>query len=77
MTLDQIQKGQRVEIIGVTDINRLSLRLMEMGFVPHTLVQVIQKGIHNSIIEVYIRHYFLSIRKKEASYILVRYMNNV
>lgn len=72
MTLDQVCVGQTVEIIGMTQINAQSLRLMEMGFVEHTPLQMIQKGFHDQIIEIYIRHYFLSIRKKEAAYILVK-----
>lgn len=76
MTLDQVLIGHTVMILNVTGQGMLRKRLLEMGMTPHTKVKVIKVAPLGDPIEVFLRCYTLTLRKKEASQIIVQEVIN-
>ncbi|MEM9460724.1 MAG: ferrous iron transport protein A [Myxococcota bacterium] len=72
MTLDALGVGQGAEVIGVGGTGAMAVRLLEMGFVPGTWVEVVKRAPMGDPLELRIRGYHLSLRRAEASYIRVR-----
>lgn len=72
MTLDEIQPGQEVVIVEVKGEGLLRRRLLEMGLTPRTKVKVRKIAPMGDPIEVYLRSYVLTLRKDEASKIVVK-----
>ena len=70
-TLDQLRAGERgrVETFAVCD--EASTRLMELGLVPGTPVEVARVAPLGDPIDVVVRGYHLSLRKSEAKRISV------
>ena len=72
MTLDEIQPGQEVVIVEVKGEGLLRRRLLEMGLTPRTKVKVRKIAPMGDPIAVYLRRYVLTLRKDEASKIVVK-----
>lgn len=76
MSLDEIKPGQTVLIVSVGGEGLLRRRLLEMGLTPHTQVKVRKVAPMGDPIEVYLRSYVLTLRKSDASKIIVREIKN-
>lgn len=63
------QKGRIVKIIGRSGVNK---RFADMGVVPGTIVEVQRVAPLGDPIDVKLKGYHLSLRKKEASNIMVK-----
>ncbi len=72
MTLDEIKPGITVVISKVGGEGLLRRRLLEMGLTPKTQVRVRKVAPMGDPIEVYLRHYVLTLRKEDASKIEVK-----
>lgn len=72
MTLDDIQPGCKVIIEEVKGEGLLRRRLLEMGLTPRTMVKVRKVAPMGDPIEVYLRSYVLTLRKDDASMIVVK-----
>lgn len=70
MTLSQLKAGQRGMIKGF-ESSDLELKLMEMGCIPGELVIVEQIAPLGDPISVRVAGYSLSLRRNEASQILL------
>jgi len=70
--LDEIEIGQHVQVVGFTATGALKRRLMDMGLTKGTLIQVRKYAPLGDPIEITVRGYELSLRKQEASFILVK-----
>jgi Fe2+ transport system protein FeoA len=69
--LDKVKSGQKcriVKIIGRSGVNR---RIADMGVVPGTTVEVQRVAPLGDPIDVKLKGYRLSLRKEEASKIMV------
>lgn len=77
MTLDQVKPGITVMIECVQGNGLLRRRLLEMGLTPQTRIKVLKIAPMGDPIEVYLRSYILTLRKKDASLIEVKEVNNV
>jgi ferrous iron transport protein A len=66
-TLAELSIGSRGCVIEVAGDDEISLRLMEMGLVPGTILQVVGVAPLGDPIEIEIRGYRLSLRRTEAS----------
>jgi ferrous iron transport protein A len=70
-TLDTLLAGERAEVIDVDGPPDTVERLMEMGLVAGTTVDVVKFAPLGGPVEIKIRGYNLSIRRAEASGIVV------
>lgn len=68
--LDRIEIGQTVKVKTVLGEGRIRRRLFDMGITPGAEIYVRKKAPLGDPIEVTLRGYELSLRKKEANYIV-------
>ena len=66
MTLDTLPLGQEAVITAVGGEGALRLRLLDMGLIPKTTVQVEKIAPLGDPIELRVRGYALSLRKEDA-----------
>lgn len=71
MTLDKAAIGARVKITKVGGEGELRCRLLDMGLIPGTVVQVQKVAPMGDPIEIHLRGYELTIRKEDAAQIEV------
>ena len=65
--LDQLDPGERGVIMRLVGDNGIVRRLMELGLVPGTLVEVVRRAPLGDPVEVRQRQIHLSIRRSEAA----------
>lgn len=68
-TLDQLAAGERAVIASVDCPPAIARRLMELGVLPGTEVQVIRRAPLGDPLEIALRGVHLSLRKSEARHI--------
>lgn len=66
MTLDQVAIGEEVRITKVGGAGELRCRLLDMGLIPRTVVQVRKMAPMGDPIEIHLRGYELTLRKEDA-----------
>ena len=66
MTLDQLDLGQRARIRGVHGGGSMTVRLLEMGFVPGATVALVKRAPLGDPLELRLRGYHVSLRRAEA-----------
>ncbi|MCH5259139.1 MAG: ferrous iron transport protein A [Lachnospiraceae bacterium] len=71
MTLDKAVIGANVKITKVGGEGELRCRLLDMGLIPGTMVQVQKVAPMGDPIEIHLRGYELTIRKEDAAQIEV------
>lgn len=71
MTLDQAAIGEEVKITKVGGDGELRCRLLDMGLIPRTIVQIQKVAPMGDPIEIHLRGYELTIRKEDAGKIEV------
>jgi ferrous iron transport protein A len=71
MLLSQVQTGQIVQIVGIAGQSSFRRRLMELGLVPGTRVELLRVAPLGDPVELLVRGASLSIRKAEAGEIEV------
>ena len=71
MTLDQLQEGQRARIDSLSGDDLILQRLMEMGLLEDTELEVLGFAPFGDPIEIRLQDYRLSIRRTEAARIHV------
>jgi ferrous iron transport protein A len=71
-TLDQVAIGRGAEVIGVDGPGSIAMRLLEMGFVPGTRVEIVKAAPLGDPLELRIRGYHLSLRRAEAAHVRVQ-----
>lgn len=65
-TLAEVPVGSVAVIAGVTGERSLAIRLMEMGLLPGTTVEVVRIAPFGDPMELLLRGFHLSIRRDEA-----------
>jgi ferrous iron transport protein A len=68
--LDELQQGQKAIIKSFRD-PELSMRLIEMGFLPGESVELSKKAPLGCPFAIHVAGYELSLRREEASSVLV------
>ena len=63
---------ERVEAATSSDERAVTMRLLEMGFVPGTHVSVVKVAPFGDPLELQVRGYHVSLRRAEASRVKVR-----
>ncbi|MDF3069096.1 MAG: iron transporter FeoA [Polyangiaceae bacterium] len=71
MVLSEIKPGQIVEVVNVAGQSSFRRRLMELGLVPGTRVELLRVAPLGDPVELLVRGASLSIRKAEAGVIEV------
>ncbi len=72
MLLSEVQPGKLVEVVAIAGQSSFRRRLMELGLVPGTRVELVRVAPLGDPVELLVRGASLSIRKAEASVIEVR-----
>ena len=72
MTLAQLKKDSVAKIVKIRSTGSYGEKLMEMGFVPGTVVMIDDEGIMGQPMQLTIRGYRVSLRKKDAVHIEVQ-----
>ncbi len=70
-TLDSLQPGEKAVVQSLDGDLEASARLMEMGLLPGTPVEVVRFAPLRDPIEITLRGYHLSLRRAEAAGIIV------
>lgn len=70
--LDTLSKGQKAKIKKIRTDGKLLRRLLDMGFVMNSEIEVIREAPLFDPMELKIQNYYISIRKSEASLIEVK-----
>lgn len=76
ITLDQLKLGQTAVVQEFTD-DFLSLKFIEMGCLPGEIVKLVNIAPLGDPIAIEVSGYVLSLRKQEASTVIVTLLNNV
>ena len=71
MNLSQLNIGEKAVIQGFSD-DEISVKLMEMGCIPGEMVKLLKIAPFGDPISIWVSGYELSIRKKDASTVLVK-----
>ncbi len=71
MTLDQLKPGESARVVEIGGDDEAAERLMEMGLVEDTPLQVVRFAPLGDPIEIVARGYHLTIRKAEAAQIVI------
>lgn len=66
MTLDELKVGQPATIVAVNGHGPVVQRLMALGLLAGSPIQVIRRAIGGDPIEVSVMDYALSLRREEA-----------
>ena len=70
-SLYKAKKGKKVKVIDIDCSCFIKRKIMDMGIVKGTIVEVISVAPFGDPINVLVRGYHLSLRKKEAEKIIV------
>jgi ferrous iron transport protein A len=69
--LSGLEPGQRGRVTAVGGAGEASKRLMDMGLIRGTTVEVVRRAPLGDPIEVRVRGFMLTLRKSEAEHITV------
>ena len=72
MTLAELAVGARAEVVSLIDDTGLGVRLMEMGFVPGTVVTLLKRAPFGDPLEFRVRGSHVSLRRAEARRVATR-----
>lgn len=70
-TLDTLPLGGAARVVRVQGSGSIAVRLLEMGFVPGTRVELVKVAPMGDPLELRIRGYHLSLRRAEAALVRV------
>jgi Fe2+ transport system protein FeoA len=70
LTLDRVPDGRTCRVTHV-DLRDTGLHLLEMGVTPGTLIRVVRSAPFGNPIDIVIRGYHLSLRRREAESVSV------
>ena len=71
MSLSELEVGKTGKILSIETLGAIAQKLIDMGFVIGERVKVIRSAPLKDPIEVQISSYLISIRREEASFIMV------
>lgn len=71
MTLNEMKPGQKCRIVKVNVGGATGQRLMDMGFVPGTLIRIVRNAPLVDPVDLLIRGYHVSVRHSEAGFVEV------
>jgi Fe2+ transport system protein FeoA len=72
MTLADLKPGQNGIVTGFSEFDAMTFRIMQLGVLEETPLQVIRKAPFSDPIEIRVMDYSLSLRREEADRIQIR-----
>ena len=69
--LDKLQAGKTTKIVKIQSTSGINKRIVDMGVIPGTIVQVKRIAPLGDPIDIKLKGYHLSLRKEEAANIIV------
>ncbi|WP_425802192.1 FeoA family protein [Desulfitobacterium sp. Sab5] len=75
-SLTQLLPGEKARVKTVLDQGVLRRRMMDMGLVPGTEVEVIRSAPWGGPMQIRIKGYFLAMRRTECEKIIVERIND-
>lgn len=72
MRLSKITKGQNAKIIGIDDNDKITSRLIEMGFSTGTVIEVLYCGFGKNLTAYKVKNTVLALRAETADKIIVQ-----
>jgi ferrous iron transport protein A len=66
VTLDELEPGRRARVRAVTGRGAMTVRLLEMGFVPGVEVALVKRAPFGDPLELRLRGFHVSLRRAEA-----------
>ncbi len=72
MELSQLKQGQRAEVLAIRGQGDIRRRILEMGVIPGTVIEMRKPAPMKDPLKIFLRNYELSLRIEEASWIEVR-----
>ena len=76
VSLDKLKIGEKA-IIEIFETENLLFKLIEMGCLPGTSIEIIQKALLNDPLYIKIDESYLAIRRETAKEIFVRRQVNI
>ncbi|RME94415.1 MAG: ferrous iron transport protein A [Verrucomicrobia bacterium] len=70
--LSSLAPGQRAVVCGVEAPEEIRIRLLELGFVPGTPVELVRFAPLGGPVEIHLRGSHLTLRRQEAEAVRVR-----
>ena len=70
MNLANLKVGESAQVTGIEGDDAISVRLMEMGLVPGVEITVLGTAPLGDPLEIELRGYRLSVRRREAERVL-------
>lgn len=71
-SLSSLQEGQTAVVRTVGGEGKLRRRLLEMGFLPGTVLSVQKRAPFGDPLQIFLRNFSLTVRASDASYIQVQ-----
>lgn len=72
MTLADLKPGQNAIVTGFSKFDAMTFRIMQLGVLEDTPLQVVRKAPFSDPIEIRVMDYSLSLRHEEANRIQIR-----
>jgi Fe2+ transport system protein FeoA len=72
MTLADLKPGQNGIVDGFSDFDAMTFRIMRLGVLEDTKLEVVRKAPFSDPIEIRVMNYSLSLRREEADRIQIR-----
>ncbi|HZU35842.1 MAG TPA: FeoA family protein [Gemmataceae bacterium] len=72
VSLDQLSVGQRGTIASISGNDSIMQRLLEMGLLEGEDIEVLALGPFGEPLEIRLRDYRLSLRRREAARVMVQ-----
>lgn len=70
-SLDELKVGENARVVKILGTGALKRRLMDMGLTKNTTIEVKKYAPLGDPIEIRVRNYELTLRKKEANLVLI------
>ncbi len=71
MTINNLKPGDKAAIVGFNGDLQLQARLVEMGLLPGIEIRLVKTAPLSGPVELKVRDYYISIRRKDAGKIQV------
>lgn len=71
MTLGELRPGEKAKVVSIGTTGAMRQRILDMGVTPNVQVQLIKIAPLGDPVEITVRGYQLSLRKREAALIQV------
>ncbi|HKL58325.1 MAG TPA: ferrous iron transport protein A [Sphaerochaeta sp.] len=72
MTLGELRPGEKAKVVSIGTTGAMRQRILDMGVTPNVQVQLIKIAPLGDPVEITVRGYQLSLRKREAALIQVQ-----